>query len=483
MQSKEIENKGLKRSYECTIPAADVQAMIEVELKKVGGRAKIAGFRPGKVPTKILEQRYGAAVQADVVRNLITDAVTETIKENDLRPALQPNVDESPYEKGQDLTFKFDMEILPDVPKIDYKKIKIEREVFEIKDEDIDDAMKRLAERSPEPKEMAKTAKAAKGHVVNMNFVGKVDGVLFDGGSAEDYQLELGSGQFIEGFEDQLIGMKADEEKTVEVTFPENYFNKELAAKPATFDVKLNSVSELVTPEINEEFAKARNFADLRALKEAVRDQLKKEFDNITRTNTKKALFDALEDTVTFDVPESMFKLEFDSIWAKVQEAKNEDEDLKGKSDDELREEYTAIANRRVRLGIVLADIGRTEKLSVGRDELSRALLAYAGNFPGQEQRVVEFYKTNPERLDEFRGPILEDKAVDWVFGQISYDDKPTSVKEIMDAVEAENAGGDDVPKAKKSTKKKPAAKKPEEKKPEEKKPAAKKPKAKKDEG
>lgn len=463
MKSKEIINEGLKRSYECSIPAADVEAAVFDELQKAGKTAKIAGFRSGKIPVKILEQRYGAAVQADVVRHMVTDGITKTIKEKELRPALQPKLSEVPYEKGQDLKFSFELEVLPDVPEMDYKKVKIERETFEVTDGDVDDALARLAERSPEPKELTGDVKAANGHVITMNFVGKVNGVLFDGGSANDYPLELGSGQFIPGFEAQLEGLKVGDEKVVEVSFPAEYFNKELAGQPATFDVTVLKISELATPEITEEFAKARNFSDLRALREAVRDQLKKEFNNIVRTNMKRRLFDDLEGRVDFLVPSGMFDLEFQSIWQKVQAAKDEDEELKGKSDEELKEEYTAIANRRVRLGILLAEVGRLNKLSVGREELSRALMAYAGNFPGQEQRVVEFYKSNPERLDEFRGPILEDKAVDWIFEKISYDDKPTSIKTLMEEVESENEAESPKPKAKKkapAVKKKAPAKK-----------------------
>ena len=439
MNTKETLNKGLKRGYECVIPAADVDKMIANELKKVGATAKISGFRPGKIPAKVLEKRYGEAVTADVVRHVVTDAVTETIKSNNLRPALQPKLDEEPYEKGEDLTVKFEVEILPDVPSVDYKAITVEREVFEVGEGDLEAALQRVAERSKEPKEKAKTTKAKKGHVVTINFAGKVDGELFEGGTAEGYQLELGSGQFIGDFEEQLEGMKADEETVVKVSFPENYFNKELAGKPAEFDVKLLSVSELVVPEIDDEFAQKAGLKDLDDLKAAVKEQLENEFKNIVRTNTKKRLFDQLETAVEFEIPEGMFDLEFESIWSKVKQAKEDgDEELKDKSEDALKKEYTAIAERRVRLGILLADVGKTQGLDVTSNELSAALLQYARNFPGQEERLVEFYRSNPERLDEFRGPILEDKAVDWIFGQISYNDVSKSVQDIMEEVESE---------------------------------------------
>lgn len=443
MQIKEIQNEGLKRAFECVVPANEIDKAVEAELKKLGKNVKIAGFRPGHVPAQILKQRYGKSVQSDVVRNLVTDGVTKAINDRKLRPALSPKLTEENYEEGKDLKFSFSLEIMPDVPQVKYEHITIPREVFEVADSDIEDALKRLAERSPEPKELPKTTKARKGHVVTMDFVGKVDGVAFDGGAAKEYDIELGSGQLIAGFEDQLEGMKAGDEKPIEVTFPENYFNKELAGKPATFDITVHKISELVTPEVTEDFAKAKGFSDLRALREAVRDQLKKEFDNLVRTNMKRELFDALEEVVDFPIPQNMYDLEFDSIWQKIQAARNEDEDLKGKSDEELKEEYSGIASRRVRLGILLAEISRMEKLAVTREELTRALLAYAGNFPGQEQRVLEFYRNQPERLDEFRGPILEDKAVDWIFSKIKTDDKNVLIKELMEAAEkAEKSDG-----------------------------------------
>lgn len=481
MQVTEQKNDGLKRTFSCTIPAVDIDSAVEAELKKLGKNVKIAGFRPGHVPVKILQQRYGKSVQSDVVRNLITNGVTRAINDNKLRPALAPELAEQDYEEGKDLSFSFNVEVLPDVPEIAFEEITLTREIFEIADADIDDALKRLAERSPMPVALPADAKAESGHVVSMDFAGKLDGVLFDGGSAQQYEVEIGSHSLIEGFEEQLIGLKAGDEKQVIVTFPENYFNKELASKEATFDVTVHTVSKLEAPVVDEKFAKDRGFSDLRALKEAVRDQMGKEFGAIIRSHMKRNLFDQLEEKVDFPIPEGMFRLEFDSIWQKLQQAQEQgDESLKDKTEEELREEYRTIAERRVRLGILLAELGRKQKLSVSRDELTRALVQYAGNFQGQEQRVLEYYKANPERLDEFRGPILEEKAVDWIFGKIQYQDTPITAKELMEREEAEAETGEKPavkPKAK--PKARPAAKKTAEDAADEK-PAATKPAAKK---
>lgn len=457
MQAKKQAQEGLLYTFNCTVPAADIEKAVGSELQRLGKNVKIAGFRPGHVPTKILQQRYGKSVEADVLRNLITEGVTKTITENKLRPALSPQLEEQKHEEGKDLSFTFKVEVLPEVPEMKFDGITVTRQTFEVTDADVEDALGRLAARSPRPSALPESTKAAKGHVVTMDFVGKRDGVAFEGGTAQGYDVELGLNSLIAGFEDQLEGMKAGDEKQIVVTFPEAYFNQELAGKDATFDITLHKVSELKTPEINEEFAKSAGFGDLRALKEAVRDQLVKEFNSMVRTNMKRELFDMLEEKVDFPIPEGMLKLEFDSIWQKLKQAQAEgDESLKGKNEDELKEEYTAIAARRVRLGILLAEIGRKEKLNVTREELSRALLQYAGNFPGQEQKVLEYYKANPERLDEFRGPILEEKAVDFILSKVKYQDKPTAVKDFMDAGEQEAA---ETKPTKKSPAKKTAAK------------------------
>ncbi len=456
MQISVLADEGLKKSFKCVIPAGEVEVAMDQELKRIGQSVKIAGFRPGFVPMKILQQRYGKSVQQDVIRNLVTDSATKAIQQRNLRPALTPNVENQQYQEGGELSFTLTMEVLPDLPEMKFSDISLTREVFDIEESDIDEGLQRLAERSPQLAALPESAKAKEGNVVNMDFRGTIDGVAFDGGTAEQFQIELGSGRLIDGFEKQLIGVKAGDTKDVRVTFPQDYFNADVAGKEAVFAVTVRDVSELKTPEMTDEFAKSKGFSDIRALREAVRDQLMKDFKSIVRTRLKKQLFDTLEGRCDFPVPAGMSDLEFNSIWQQLQQAKAQgDETVAGKSDDELRTEYKAIAERRVRLGILLAEIARREKLQVGRDELTRALIQHASQYPGQEQRVMEFYRQHPERLDELRGPILEEKAVDWILGKVNMTDTKIVAADLFKDEEDESAEKPKAAKPKKAATKK----------------------------
>jgi trigger factor len=439
MQIKEIESAGLKRKYQVIVPASDIQDELEAELKNAGKHVKIPGFRPGFVPMKILQQRYGKSVENDVIRNVIQRTSSQLLADKKLRPALTPNVAVETYADGKDLSYTMSLETFPEVPEVEFEKLKLERSTFEITEKEVDEALGRIAERSPEFAPAKEGAKAETGNVVEIDFKGMIDGVAFDGGTAQNFRLELGSKQFIDTFEEQLVGAKAGEERTVNVTFPKEYHSEALAGKPSVFEVKINTVLVKALPEINEEFAKARGFADLRALREVVRNQLIKEYDFLVRTQLKKSLFDVLEEKVKFELPEAMLKMEFDTIWERLKQAQAQgDETLAGKSDEELKEEYQAIAERRVKLGIFLAEVSNKNKLQVSREELGRAAMQQAGQFPGQEKKVMEFYKSNPDRLEDLRGPILEEKAVDFILTKVAYEDKPTTVEALIKASEEE---------------------------------------------
>lgn len=457
MQIKEVESSGLKRQYHITVPANEIQEEIEAELKTAGKHVKIPGFRPGFVPMKILQQRYGKSVENDVLKNIIQRTTSQVITEKKLRPALTPNVNVESYVEGKELTFTMALENFPEVPSVTFTDIRLARKTFEVGDSELNEACDRIADRSPAIVPASEDTKAALGNVVDIDFKGMIDNVAFDGGTAEKFRLELGSKQFIDTFEEQLVGTKAGDEKAVVVTFPDDYPSENLAGKEATFIVKVNQVLNRETPAIDEEFAKARGFADLRALHEAVRNQLIKEYDQLVRTQLKKQLFDVLEEKIDFDLPESMVKMEFDNIWQRLKQAQAEgDETLAGKSDDELKKEYEAIANRRVKLGIFLADVSNQNKLQVSREELGRAAIQQAGMFPGQERKVMDFYKSNPERLEDLRGPILEEKAVDFILSKVAYDDTPVSIEDLIKSSEEEGEGES----AKKKSPAKPKAKK-----------------------
>lgn len=435
MQIKEIESAGLKRTYQVTVPASDIAEEMETELKNAGKHVKIPGFRPGFVPLKILKQRFGASVENDVLKNVIQRTTGQVITDKKLRPALTPNVNVESYAEGKDLSFTMAVETFPEVPDLDFAKLKLERATFEVTEKDIDEALSRIAERAPEFKDAPEGSKAKLGDAVDIDFKGMIDGVAFEGGTAQNFRLELGSKQFIDTFEEQLVGAKAGDEKLVKVNFPKEYHSAKLAGKPSEFEVKVNAVLNKETPKIDDEFAKARGLSSLETLKDAVKTQLQREYESVVRTRLKKQLFDVLEDKVDFDLPEGMLKMEFDSIWQRLKQAQAEgDETLAGKKDEELKEEYEAIAARRVKLGIFLAEISNRNKLQVSREELGRAAMQQASQFPGQEMRVMEFYKNNPDRLEDLRGPILEEKAVDFILTKVGYTDTPMSIDALNKA-------------------------------------------------
>lgn len=448
MQVTELQAQGLKKSLKISVDAAQIEAQTEAELKAAGQKVKIPGFRPGNIPMKVLKQRYGKSVEADVIRQVITNATGDALKEKNYRPATQPEVSlDGDYEEGKALSFSISVEVFPDVPEMKFDGITLSRYVVDVTEADIDDALSRIAERSPDFEPVKKAAK--KGNVVVIDFKGSIDGVLFDGGTASDFRLELGSGQFIDGFEAQLEGTKAGDSLDVNVTFPKEYHSKSLAGKPAVFAVTVKEVLEKKTPVIDDAFAKARGFDDVAKIRDAVKTQLSREYDQIIRQQTKKQLFDELDGQYNFELPPSMVEVEFNAIWERLKQAKAEgDPTLVDKSDDELKEEYTEIARRRVKLGILLAEVGGREKIQVTREELGRAVMQQASQFPGQEKQVMDFYRKHPERVQDMRGPILEEKAVDFILGKVKFKDTSISAADLIKLEEEEAEGAS---KAKKS--------------------------------
>ncbi|MEQ1705017.1 MAG: trigger factor [Rickettsiales bacterium] len=440
MQVKELESKGLKKSFQIIVGADAIKAKKENELKAVGKNAKIAGFRPGQVPLKILEQRYGKAVQADVIKQVINGSVNDLVVQNKFRPTLTPQVSVEDYNEGGELSFKVAIELFPELPELSFDGLEIERKTFEISQSDIEEALAKIAERSPQFVDLPKSAKAADGNIVKIDFKGTLDGVAFDGGAAEDFDLELGSKQFIDTFEDQLVGAKAGDKRTVKVTFPAKYPSAQLAGKAAEFEVTVKSVQEAKAPEINEEFATDRGFADLNALHETVRAQMTREYDQIVRNQMKKQLFDILEEKHKFELPENMVEMEFKTIWERLQQSMDSKEALEGKEESELEEEYKKVARRRVKLGILLAEVGTRNKIQINREELSRAVMAQAQQYPGQERQIFEFYQKNPNRLEDLRGPILEEKAVDFILSKVKFSDVKTPLAELVDVGDDEES-------------------------------------------
>lgn len=451
MQVTETKTSGLKREFNVRVEAKTINEQLDTQLKGMSGRVKIPGFRPGHIPMNVLRQRFGKNVFGEVIERTINLSSQRVLKDRNLRAALPPKIEIISAKEGDELQFKMEAEILPDVPAVDFASVTLEKPICKVEDKEVNEALSRLADRQKTFKTAEKGAKAKKGSQVIIDFVGKKDGVAFEGGTAKKFALVLGSGQFIPGFEDQLIGTKAGSEIEVKVSFPKEYHKEDLAGQPATFDVTVHEVQEGEKTEVNEDFAKVMGFKDLESLRKAIHDQIDGEYQGMSRAKLKKQLFDHLEENTSFPIPEGMVDMEFKSIWEKLQMAKKEgDETLMSKSDEELKEEYSKIAERRVKLGILLSEVALKNNLQINQDELSRAVMQQASQFPGQERKVFEFYQKNPGHLEELRGPILEEKAVDFIIGKSKVTERSVTAEEL--------ASEDDVAPAQEA-KKKPAAK------------------------
>lgn len=454
MQVTETNAEGLKHDFKVVVPAADLAAKSEARLKELSGQVKMPGFRPGKVPLSLVKKRYGQSVLGEVVEQSVQEATEKAITERNLRPAMQPKIGLEKFEENADLEFTISVEVLPEITPVDFATVELSRPKAEVPEEEVEGALKRIAESQKVNEAVtSKTRKAKEGDAVLIDFVGKKDGEEFPGGKAEGYELELGSGTFIPGFEDQVIGMKAGEEKVITVTFPEEYPAENLKGAEVTFDVTVHEIREPKVPEIDDELAKKVGMDDLEALKAAIREQIQREYDNISRQKVKRELLDKLSDAHDFPVPPTMVEMEFDGIWKQVEQAKEQgqmDPEDEGKSDDELKADYRKLAERRVRLGLLLSEVGQKNEIQVNQDDLNRAIMAEASRFPGQEQAVFSYFMNNRNAIDQLRAPIYEDKVVDFIIEKAKVEDKPVSVDELVKQDDAEDEG--DAPtKAKKS--------------------------------
>lgn len=459
MQVTETNAEGLKRDFKVVVPAADLAAKSEVRLKELSNQVKMPGFRPGKVPLSLLKKRYGQSVLGEVVEQSVQEAAEKAISDNNLRPAMQPKIDLEKFEENADLEFSISVEVLPEITPVDFSTVELTRPKAEVADQEIEDALKRIAESQKVNEAVtSKTRKAKEGDAVLIDFVGKKDGEEFPGGKAEGYELELGSGTFIPGFEEQVIGLKAGDEKVITVTFPEEYPAENLKGAEVTFDVTVHEIREPKVPEIDDELAKKVGMDDLEALKGAIREQIQREYDNISRQKVKRELLDKLSDAHDFPVPPTMVDMEFDGIWKQVEQAKEQgqlDPEDEGKSDDELRADYRKLAERRVRLGLLLSEVGQKNEIQVNQEDLNRAIMQEATRFPGQEQAVFQYFMNNRDAINQLRAPIYEDKVVDFIIEKAKVEDKPVSADELTKQDDDEGLEADAKPAKKKSTAKK----------------------------
>lgn len=435
MQVSETNVDGLKRSYKVTVPAGQIETILVERLTEVGKQAKVPGFRPGKIPMPILRKKYGASVMSEVVEQAVNQGANKAVSDNNLKLALRPNIEVTSFAEGGDLEFTVAVETLPDFVPMDFKSISLERLKVEAGDAEVAEALEHFANSRSTSEAVTEDRKSEKGDIAIIDFVGKLGDEAFAGGSAEGYELELGSNTFIPGFEDQLIGVKPGSDVKVNVTFPEGYQNDKLAGKPAVFEVKLHSLKKKVPAKLDDDLAKQMGMDGLDALKNAVKEQIERDYDRLSRMKLKRALLDKLAEGHDFPVPPGLLDSEFQAIWKQIEEAKAKDqleEADKAKSEDELKAEYQGIAARRVRLGILLAEVGRLNNIEVQQDDLNRALVAEARRFPGQEAMVFKYYRENPQALEALKAPLLEEKVVDFILELASVSDKTASKEELM---------------------------------------------------
>ncbi|TWB82563.1 trigger factor [Nitrospirillum amazonense] len=444
MNITETSTEGLRREYTVVIPAADVAGRVDAQLKEIGKTVRMPGFRPGKVPMSVLKQRYGQSVMGEVLDKAMSDSAAKVVEQHSLRPALQPKVEIVKFEveSASDLEFKLAYEVLPEFEPADLSGVAIEKPVVEITDEQVDEAVGRIAAGRKTSAPLTEDRPAAKGDIVVIDFDGSVDGEKRPGMKGEGHELELGSGSFIDTFEEQLEGTRAGDHRTVNVTFPEGYHAAELAGKAAVFEVDVKEVKQAVEATIDDEFAKGLGFDDLAVLKTVIRDRLGGDYTVMSRLRAKRALLDQLAELHSFEVPQGMVDIEFDQIWKRLQDelkAGDAGEDA-GKDEEELRKEYRDIAVRRVRLGLVLSEIGQKNNITVAREELNQAVLAEVRRYPGQEREVFDFFKNNPQAVESLRAPVFEDKVVDFILGQVKVTEKPVSAEELMQDPDEEEA-------------------------------------------
>jgi trigger factor len=441
MQVVEKSSEGLSRVLSVTVPQKELTDQLDAKIAEVGPRLKIKGFRPGKVPASHVRKMFGKELMSEIVQDTLNQSPAKALEEAKIRPAAPADMKlESDVEKvvaGEaDLAYEMTVDVMPDFEPIDPATLKLSRPTYEASDKDIDDSLKNISAQSRTYEAKGgKAPKADDGDMVVMDFVGRVDGETFEGGSATDSQLVLGSGQFIPGFEEQLKGAKAGDEKLVKVTFPENYGAAHLAGKDAEFTVTVKEIRAPKDAAADEEFAKRLGMESLDKLKDAIRGQLNEHYVGASRFKLKRALLDELDAKHDFPLPEKMVDNEFETIWTQVvadKEAGRLPEEDAKKSDKALKAEYRKIAERRVRLGLVLAELGRRANITVTDQELGQAITAEARRYPGQEKQVFDFYRANPNAAAQLRAPIYEEKVCDMIFRVAKVTDKKVKAKEEL---------------------------------------------------
>lgn len=441
MQVTETLNEGLKRSYKMVLSAQALEDKVTSKLKEAQPEIELKGFRKGKVPLPLLKKQFGQRVLGEAMQESVDDAMKAHFAEKGERPAFEPDVKmaNDEWKEGDDVEIEMTYEALPEIPEVDLGTLKLERMVVKADDAAVDEALKNLAESAQDFKDRKKGTKAKDGDQVVVDFVGKVDGEPFEGGAAEDYPLTLGSGSFIPGFEGQLVGVKVGEEKAVTVTFPEVYQAEHLAGKEAVFDCTVKAVKEPVAAEIDDELAQKYGAEDLAGLKQQIGERLEQEYAGAARAILKRNVLDALDEKVTFELPPTMVETEAKQIAHQLWHEENPEHEGHDHPDIEPTEEHTKLAERRVRLGLLLAELGQKAEVEVTDAEMTQAVMNQARQYPGQEREFFEFVQNNPQMRQQMRAPIFEDKVIDYVVELAEVSDKEVSKEDLEKAIEEMN--------------------------------------------
>ena len=451
MQVTETSSEGLKREYKIVVPKGDLEARRNSRLDEIKGQVRINGFRPGKVPLEHLKKVYGKSLMAETIEALVREANSKIVTDNNLRLAMEPQVKlpedqveiENIFSGQQDLAYTVALEIIPPITLADFKTVKLERPVAEVGDADITEALNRIAEQGRPYAPKPEGAAVEKGDKVTISFTGTLDGVPFEGGSGEDVGVNVGSGTFIPGFEDQLIGMKAGEQRLVKVRFPNNYLSEKLAGKDAEFQVTAKSIEAPGEIVLDDAMAKTMGLESLDKMKEAVKARIASDFAAQSRAKLKRSLLDKLDELHKFTPPPTLVEQEFEAVWSQVKadlDSQNRTFADEGTTEEKAREDYQRIADRRVRLGLVLAEIGERNDIKVADEDITRSVVERARQFPGQEQQVWDYYRKNPQAMAQLRAPLYEEKVVDFISELATVTDKPVSKDELFKAEDAADA-------------------------------------------
>jgi trigger factor len=434
MQVTETLSDGLKRGFTVVVPEPELAAKREKRLAELGRTMQMPGFRPGKVPMSMVRKRYGDAVAAEIVEGAVNEASDRVLSERNLRPAMQPKLEVTKPGQNSDLEFTLELEILPDITIPELGDITLQKPVAAVSDEAVTEALGKMAEQRKSFTPVEDARPAAAGEQLTVDFIGRIDGEAFQGGTASDVAVIVAGQGFIPGFSEQMEGISPGETRTITVNFPEEYGAKELAGKQAEFEITAKALAVAQIPAVDEEFAKAMGLESLEDLQKKISEQIGREYEQMTRLKLKRSLLDALAERAQFEAPVSLVDAEFAEIWRQVEQEKaagRADPEDEAKDEETLKAEYKAIADRRVRLGLLVAEIGRVNAITVSEQDMQRAMFNEAMKYREQAMQVLEFFKKNPQALERFRGPIFEDKVVDFLLGKVTQEETGVTPEEL----------------------------------------------------